>query len=89
MENEMESIMREIVQMESDIAIKKNRTKELQDEVNSKKMEEQAELDEVSRLQACQQSMKTKLSMKQEQISQANAKESMNNLLNDLGGMLR
>lgn len=89
MENELENIMREIVQMESEIAIRRNRTKELETEVNTKKMEEQAELDEVSRLQACQQSMKTKLSMKQEQISQANAKEEFDNFMNDLGGMLR
>lgn len=89
MENELNDILRQITELESQIAIKKNTTEQLQTEVNSKKIEEQTELDEVTRLQACQQSMKAKLSMKQQELEQVNAKESMDNLLNDLGGMLR
>ena len=49
----MQEIMNQITQLESEITIKKSAIEKLQNDINFTKMEEQKELNEVSRLRQC------------------------------------
>ena len=87
--NEMQEILNQITQLESEIAIKKNAIEKMQNDINFTKMEEQKELNEVNRLQQCNQSMQTKIDMQKEIVEQENNKEILDNFMNELGGILR
>ena len=56
----MQEIMNQITQLESEITIKKSAIEKLQNDINFTKMEEQKELNEVNRLRQCNESMRTK-----------------------------
>ena len=86
---EMQEILNQITQLESEIAIKKNAIEKMQNDINFTKMEEQKELNEVNRLQQCNQSMQTKIDMQKEIVEQENNKEIFDNFMNELGGVLR
>ena len=86
---DMQEILNQITQLESEIAIKKNAIEKMQNDINFTKMEEQKELNEVNRLQQCNQSMQTKIDMQKEIVEQENNKEIFDNFMNELGGVLR
>ena len=86
---DMQEILTQITQLESEIAIKKNAIEKMQNDINFTKMEEQKELNEVNRLQQCNQSMQTKIDMQKEIVEQENNKEILDNFMNELGGILR
>lgn len=86
---EMQEILNQITQLESEIVIKKNAIEKMQNDINFTKMEEQKELNEVNRLQQCNQSMQTKIDMQKEIVEQENNKEILDNFMNELGGILR
>ena len=86
---DMQEILNQITQLESEIVIKKNAIEKMQNDINFTKMEEQKELNEVNRLQQCNQSMQTKIDMQKEIVEQENNKEILDNFMNELGGILR
>ena len=57
---EMQEILNQISQLESEITIKKSAIEKMQNDINFTKMESQKELAEVNRLQQCNDSMRTK-----------------------------
>ena len=57
---DMQEILNQITQLESEITIKKSAIEKMQNDINFTKMESQKELDEVNRLQQCNESMRTK-----------------------------
>ena len=57
---EMKDILNQIAQLESEITIKKTAVEKMQNDINYTKMESQKELNEVNRLQQCNESMRIK-----------------------------
>ena len=57
---EMQEILNQITQLESEITIKKAAIEKMQNDINFTKMESQKELAEVNRLQQCNDSMRAK-----------------------------
>ena len=57
---DMNEIINQIAQLESEITIKKTAIEKIQNDINFTKMEEQKELSEVNRLQQCNESMRNK-----------------------------
>ena len=57
---EMQEILNQISQLESEITIKKSAIEKMQNDINFTKIESQKELAEVNRLQQCNESMRTK-----------------------------
>lgn len=87
--NEMEEILNQITQLESEIAIKKNTVEKIQSDINFTKMEEQKELQEVNRLQQCNESMRTKQETEKAIIEQQNNKQEFNSFLEMLSDDMR
>ena len=57
---DMQEILNQITQLESEITIKKSAIEKMQNDINFTKMESQKELQEVNRLQQCNESMRAK-----------------------------
>ena len=86
---DMQEILNQITQLESEIVIKKNAVEKMQNDINFTKMESQKELNEVNRLQQLNQSMQTKIDMQKEIVEQENNKEIFDSFMQELGGVLR
>ena len=89
MEKEMQDILRQITELESQLAIRKTKTEQLKQDLNYSTMEQQKELQEVNRLQQCNQSLQNKIDMQKEIVEQENNKEIFDNFMNELGGIIR
>ena len=89
MEKEMEDILRQITELESQLTIRKTKTEQLKQDLNYSTMEQQKELQEVNRLQQCNQSLQNKIDMQKEIVEQENNKEIFDNFMNELGGILK
>ena len=89
MEKEMQDILRQITELESQLAIRKTKTEQLKQDLNYSTMEQQKELQEVNRLQQCNQSLQNKIDMQKEIVEQENNKEIFDNFMNELGGILK
>ena len=88
MEKEMQDILRQITELESQLTIRKTKTEQLKQDLNYSTMEQQKELQEVNRLQQCNQSLQNKIDMEKEIVEQENNKEIFDNFMNELGGIL-
>lgn len=82
--NEMEEILNQITQLESEITIKKSAIEKMQNDINFTKMESQKELNEVNRLQQCNESMRTKQETEKAIIQDQNNREQFNSFLDML-----
>ena len=89
MEKEMEDILRQITELESQLTIRKTKTEQLKQDLNYSTMEQQKELQEVNRLQQCNQSLQNKIDMQKEIVEQENNKEIFDNFMNELGGIIK
>lgn len=89
MEKEIQDILRQITELESQLAIRKTKTEQLKQDLNYSTMEQQKELQEVNRLQQCNQSLQNKIDMQKEIVEQENNKEIFDNFMNELGGILK
>lgn len=89
MEKEMQDILRQITELESQLTIRKTKTDQLKQDLNYSTMEQQKELQEVNRLQQCNQSLQNKIDMQKEIVEQENNKEIFDNFMNELGGIIR
>ena len=89
MEKEMQDILRQITELESQLTIRKTKTEQLKQDLNYSTMEQQKELQEVNRLQQCNQSLQNKIDMQKEIVEQENNKEIFDNFMNELGGIIR
>ena len=89
MEKEMQDILRQITELESQLAIRKTKTEQLKQDLNYSTMEQQKELQEVNRLQQCNQSLQSKIDMQKEIVEQENNKEIFDNFMNELGGIIK
>ena len=89
MEKEMEDILRQITELESQLTIRKTKTDQLKQDLNYSTMEQQKELQEVNRLQQCNQSLQNKIDMQKEIVEQESNKEIFDNFMNELGGILK
>lgn len=89
MEKEMQDILRQITELESQLAIRKTKTEQLKQDLNYSTMEQQKELQEVNRLQQCNQSLQSKIDMQKEIVEQESNKEIFDNFMNELGGIIK
>ena len=89
MEKEMQDILRQITELERQLTIRKTKTEQLKQDLNYSTMEQQKELQEVNRLQQCNQSLQNKIDMQKEIVEQENNKEIFDNFMNELGGILK
>ena len=89
MEKEMEDILRQITELERQLTIRKTKTEQLKQDLNYSTMEQQKELQEVNRLQQCNQSLQNKIDMQKEIVEQENNKEIFDNFMNELGGIIK
>ena len=89
MEKEMQDILRQITELESQLTIRKTKTEQLKQDLNYSTMEQQKELQEVNRLQQCNQSLQNKIDMQKEIVEQENNKEIFDNFMNELGGIIK
>ena len=89
MEKEMQDILRQITELESQLTIRKTKTEQLKQDLNYSTMEQQKELQEVNRLQECNQSLQNKIDMQKEIVEQETNKEIFDNFMNELGGILK
>ena len=89
MEKEMEDILRQITELESQLTIRKTKTEQLKQDLNYSTMEQQKELQEVNRLQQCNQTLQNKIDMQKEIVEQENNKEIFDNFMNELGGIIK
>ena len=89
MEKEMQDILRQITELESQLTIRKTKTEQLKQDLNYSTMEQQKELQEVNRLQQCNQSLQNKIDMQKEIVEQENNKEVFDNFMQELGGIIR
>ena len=87
---EMKDILNQIAQLESEITIKKTAIEKMQNDINFTKMEGQKELNEVNRLQQCNESMRikqeTQKAIIQEEINKEDFSSFLDNLSNDILG---
>ena len=81
---DMQEILNQITQLESEIAIKKNAVEKMQNDINFAKMKSQKELTEVNRLQECNNSMKAKLETEREIVQSEINREDFNSFLDML-----
>ena len=85
---EMKEILNQIAQLESEITIKKTAVEKMQNDINFTKMEGQKELNEVNRLQQCNESMRikqeTQKAIIQEEINKEDFSAFLDNLSNDI-----
>lgn len=89
MEKEMQDILRQITELESQLAIRKTKTEQLKQDLNYSTMEQQKELQEVNRLQQCNQSLQSKIDIQKEIVEQESNKEIFDNFMNELGGIIK
>lgn len=89
MEKEMQDILRQITELESQLTIRKTKTEQLKQDLNYSTMEQQKEMQEVNRLQQCNQSLQNKIDMQKEIVEEENNKEIFDNFMNELGGIIR
>ena len=81
---DMKEILNQIAQLESEITIKKTAIEKMQSDINFTKMEGQKELNEVNRLQQCNESMRIKQETQKAIIQEENNKEDFNTFLDNL-----
>ena len=81
---DMKEILTQIAQLESEITIKKTAVEKMQSDINFTKMEGQKELNEVNRLQQCNESMRVKQETQKAMIQEENNKEDFNSFLENL-----
>ena len=81
---DMKDILNQIAQLESEITIKKTAVEKMQNDINFTKMEGQKELNEVNRLQQCNESMRIKQETQKAIIQEENNKEDFNSFLDKL-----
>ena len=81
---EMQEILNQISQLESEITIKKSAIEKMQNDINFTKMESQKELDEVNRLQRCNDSMRSKQETEKAIIQEQLNKEDFSSFLDML-----
>ena len=85
---EMNDILNQIAQLESEITIKKSAVEKMQNDINFTKMEGQKELSEVNRLQQCNESMRikqeTQKAIIQEEINKEDFSSFLDKLSNDI-----
>ena len=81
---DMKDILNQIAQLESEITIKKTAIEKMQNDINFTKMEGQKELNEVNRLQQCNESMRIKQETQKAIIQEENNKEDFNTFLDNL-----
>ena len=86
---DMQEILNQITQLESEITIKKSAIEKMQNDINFTKMEEQKELNEVNRLRQCNESMRTKQETEkailQEQIDKEDFSSFLDMLSDNIG----
>ena len=81
---EMQEILNQITQLESEITIKKSAIEKMQNDINFTKLESQKELAEVNRLQQCNDSMRAKQETEKTIIQEQNNREEFNSFLDML-----
>ena len=81
---DMQEVLNQITQLESEIAIKKNAIEKMQNDINFTKIESQKELAEVNRLQQCSESMRTKQETEKAIIQEQLNKEDFSSFLDML-----
>lgn len=86
---EMLSLLQEIAQLEGKIAIAKNRTDNLQKEINSVVAQSQIELKELERLTECNRVMESRQAMKREEIQREKDSETFDSFLDMLNEDLK
>ena len=86
---EMLSLLQEITQLEGKIAIAKNRTDNLQKEINSVVAQSQIELKELERLTECNRVMESRQAMKREEIQREKDSETFDSFLDMLNEDLK
>ena len=86
---EMLSLLQEIARLEGKIAIAKNRTDNLQKEINSVVAQSQMELKELERLTECNRVMESRQAMKREEIQKEMDSETFDSFLDMLNEDLK
>ena len=81
---DMQEILNQISQLESEITIKKSAIEKMQNDINFTKMESQKELAEVNRLQQCNDSMRAKQETEKDIIQEQINREEFNSFLDML-----
>ena len=81
---DMKEILSQIAQLESEITIKKTAVEKMQNDINFTKMEGQKELNEVNRLQQCNESMRIKQETQKAIIEENNNREDFSSFLDML-----
>ena len=81
---DMQEILNQISQLESEITIKKSTIEKMQNDINFTKMESQKELAEVNRLQQCNDSMRAKQETEKAIIQEQINREDFSNFLDML-----
>ena len=81
---DMQEILNQISQLESEITIKKSAIEKMQNDINFTKMESQKELAEVNRLQQCNDSMRAKQETEKAIIQEQINREDFSNFLDML-----
>ena len=81
---EMQEILNQITQLESEITIKKSAIEKMQNDINFTKIESQKELAEVNRLQQCNDSMRVKQETEKAIIEEQINREDFSNFLDML-----
>ena len=86
---DMQEILNQITQLESEITIKKSAIEKMQNDINFTKIESQKELAEVNRLQQCNDSMRAKQETEkaiiEEQINREDFSSFLDMLSNNIG----
>ena len=81
---DMQEILNQITQLESEITIKKSAIEKMQNDINFTKIESQKELAEVNRLQQCNDSMRVKQETEKAIIEEQINREDFSNFLDML-----
>ena len=81
---DMQEILNQITQLESEITIKKAAIEKMQNDISFTKMEEQKELNEVNRLRQCNESMRVKQETEKAIIQEQIDKEDFSSFLDML-----
>ena len=87
--NEMEKLQQIVTGLESKIQLQRAENQKLQDNLNQFNMSKAEKLKEIARLNQVGIDLENNINQRKEIITQENSKQEMENLLNDLGGILR
>lgn len=87
--NEMEKLEQIATGLESKIQLQKAKNQKLQDDLNQINMTKEQSLKEIARLKQVGIDLENNINQRKEIITQENSKQEMENLLSDLGGILR